>query len=80
MTTTESPATGTVPTSEELLRRVGELQPLLAKNSAQGEHDRRVVEDSIQALTEAGVFKIAQPKRYGGYQTSMRTCWTSPLR
>jgi len=73
MTTTESPATGTVPTSEELLRRVGELQPLLAKNSAQGEHDRRVVEDSIQALTEAGVFKVAQPKRYGGYQTSMRT-------
>jgi len=73
MTTTESPATGTVPTSEELLRRVGELQPILAKNSAQGEHDRRVVEDSMQALTEAGVFKIAQPKRYGGYQTSMRT-------
>ena len=55
------------------MARIRELQPLLAKNSAQGEKDRRVVEESIQALTEAGVFRIAQPARYGGYQTSMRT-------
>src|SRR4051812_19351596 len=61
------------PTSEELLSRIRELQPLLAKNSAQGEKDRRVVEESIQALTDAGIFKIAQPKRYGGYEASMRT-------
>lgn len=62
-----------IPDSEELVRRVRALHPLLKKNAAQGEQDRRVVEESIEALTEAGVFKIAQPKRYGGYQTSMRT-------
>ena len=33
----------------------------------------RVAQESIDALTAAGVFKIAQPRRYGGYETSMRT-------
>ncbi len=62
-----------IPTSEELVARIRALHPLLKKNAAQGEQDRRVVEESIEALTEAGAFKIAQPKRYGGYETSMRT-------
>jgi alkylation response protein AidB-like acyl-CoA dehydrogenase len=62
-----------VPSSEELVRRVRELQPLIAKNAAQGETERRVVEETITALTEAGLFKIATPRRYGGYETSMRT-------
>jgi alkylation response protein AidB-like acyl-CoA dehydrogenase len=76
MTAVETaPATATepVPTAAELVARVRELHPLLKKNAAQGEQDRRVVEESIQALTDAGVFKIAIPKRYGGYETSMRT-------
>lgn len=68
-----SPADTTVPSAAELVARVRELQPLLKKNAAQGEQDRRVVEESIQAMTDAGLFKIAVPKRYGGYETSMRT-------
>lgn len=63
----------TVPTAAELVDRIRELQPLLAGNAAQSEADRRVVEESITALTDAGAFKIAQPRRYGGYETSMRT-------
>lgn len=63
----------TVPTDAEIVDRVRELQPLLTKNAAQGEAERRVVEESITALTEAGIFKIAQSRRYGGYETSMRT-------
>lgn len=70
--TTEKPTSSAV-SPADLLDRIIALQPLLAANSAQGETDRRVVEESITALTEAGVFKIAQPKRYGGYETSMRT-------
>ncbi|HEY0938292.1 MAG TPA: acyl-CoA dehydrogenase family protein [Trebonia sp.] len=62
-----------VPDSEQLVARIRELQPLLAANSAQGEQDRRVVGESITALTKAGVFRVAQPRRYGGYETSMRT-------
>ncbi|MGV9864348.1 oxidoreductase [Rhodococcus koreensis] len=71
-TVTDAPHT-TVPSADEIVGRVRDLQPVLAKNSAQGEADRRVVEESITALTDAGAFKVAQPRRYGGYETSMRT-------
>jgi len=73
MTATEQDRAAAVPASEQLVARIRELQPLLAANSAQGEQDRRVVEESITALSAAGVFKVAQPRRYGGYETSMRT-------
>ena len=56
-----------------LIGRVDQLHPLLRQNAARGEQDRRVVEESIQALQAAGIFKLLQPKRYGGYETSMRT-------
>ena len=62
-----------IPSDADLVARVRELLPLLRENAARGEQDRRVAQESIDALTAAGVFKIAQPKRYGGYQTSMRT-------
>jgi len=67
------PSAGAPPTSAELVARVTQLHPLLRANAAQGEEDRRVAEDSMRALREAGILRIAQPKRYGGYQTSMRT-------
>jgi alkylation response protein AidB-like acyl-CoA dehydrogenase len=72
MSTTEAAATP-VPTSGELLARIRDLMPLIEKNAAQGEQDRRVVEESIKALTDAGAFKVGQPSRYGGYQSSVRT-------
>ncbi|AHH18570.1 putative acyl-CoA dehydrogenase [Nocardia nova SH22a] len=62
-----------VHSTAELVARARELAPLLKKNAAAGEQDRRVAEESIQALTDAGLFRIATPKRYGGYETSMRT-------
>jgi alkylation response protein AidB-like acyl-CoA dehydrogenase len=61
------------PTAGELVARARALRPLLAANASQGETDRRVVAESIGALTDAGLFKIAVPKRYGGYETSVRT-------
>ncbi|WP_103384531.1 acyl-CoA dehydrogenase family protein [Pseudonocardia dioxanivorans] len=62
-----------IPDAAELVNRARTLQPLLRRNAAAGETDRRVVEESIEALTAAGLFKVAVPKRYGGYETSMRT-------
>jgi alkylation response protein AidB-like acyl-CoA dehydrogenase len=73
MATAESSVDTATPDAAELVARVRELQPLLAKNAAVGEQDRKVAEESIQALTDAGIFRITIPKRYGGYQTSMRT-------
>jgi alkylation response protein AidB-like acyl-CoA dehydrogenase len=72
VTTMTARSVGT-PGSAELVNRVRELQPLIRQNAAQGEQDRRVMQESVDAIAAAGLFKIAQPRRYGGYETSMRT-------
>ena len=56
-----------------LVARAKALHPILFKNAMQTEKDRRVVEENIQALAEAGLFKTMVPKRYGGYEGSIRT-------
>ncbi|MFB7089198.1 acyl-CoA dehydrogenase family protein [Streptomyces sp. NPDC056296] len=63
----------TIPTDAELVARVHAIGDILRGNSAEGERNRRVVESSIAALTDAGLFKLAVPRRYGGYETSMKT-------
>lgn len=60
-------------TSAKLLARALELRPLLAANAAQGESDRRIPDESIKALTDAGLFGLATPRRYGGSESDMRT-------
>ncbi|MCO4251230.1 acyl-CoA dehydrogenase family protein [Pseudarthrobacter raffinosi] len=73
MTTSQIDATATIPDAAELVARVQKLTALLKKNAAEGENNRRVVQESIDALTDAGMFKVAVPKRYGGYAADMRT-------
>ena len=46
---------------------------MLRKNAAKTEEDRRVVEENIQAIAEAGLFKITVPRRYDGYEVDIRT-------
>jgi alkylation response protein AidB-like acyl-CoA dehydrogenase len=56
-----------------LVERARGLNALLTKNATQSEKDRRVVEENIQAMAEAGLFKAMVPKRYGGFEGSIRT-------
>lgn len=60
-------------TAADVLGRVRELAPLLQKNAAASEAERRVSEDTIAALKDAGVFRLAVPRRYGGLETDLRT-------
>lgn len=57
----------------ELLQRARELQPLLRKNAAQTDRDRRAAEENILAIEQAGLFRIMQPRRYGGFGAPVRT-------
>lgn len=57
----------------ELVGRARELVPVLARNAARTEQDRRVVEENITAIDGAGLYKIMKPKRFGGYETDFRT-------
>lgn len=69
MTTTHIPA----PTREELVARAEALQPLLREHAATIEAERRVTDEVIDALTEAGLFRLTVPRRFGGYESDVRT-------
>lgn len=60
------------PGLDELVGRARSLRPLLRKNSAAGDENRRVQDESIEALKDAGLFRLHQPKRYGGFESSAR--------
>lgn len=62
-----------VPTREELVGRAAGLAPALRKNVEWSEENRRLHEDSIEALAGAGIFKMRVPVRYGGYECDTRT-------
>ncbi len=65
--------TATEPTAEELIARAAALRPLLERNAPQGDADRRIPDESIDALAEAGLLKLTVPRRFGGYEVDIRT-------
>lgn len=52
----------------ELIERARSLIPQLRARSAQAEAEGRIPEESIAEITELGLFDIAKPRRYGGYE------------
>jgi alkylation response protein AidB-like acyl-CoA dehydrogenase len=60
------------PTAQELVARARELAPMLRKNAAAGEANRRVEEGTIEAVKQAGLMRVCTPKRYGGWEMSTR--------
>ncbi|MFE9627683.1 acyl-CoA dehydrogenase family protein [Streptomyces sp. NPDC006527] len=58
---------------EELIERARALQPLLRTHAQRGEAERAVPAEVVDALTEAGIFRMLTPKRFGGYETDLRT-------
>lgn len=62
-----------IPSRAELTHRVFELIPLLQKNAASSEKNRRIHPESILAMADAGIFRLRAPIRYGGYEMDART-------
>jgi alkylation response protein AidB-like acyl-CoA dehydrogenase len=63
----------TIPTRAELVHRAAETVPLLRSNAAWNEQHKRIHEENIEALADAGVFKMRIPVRYGGYESNAST-------
>ncbi|KXU82785.1 oxidoreductase [Paraburkholderia monticola] len=63
----------TSPDLKELVKRAKGLQPLLFKNAPESDRNRRASEENIEAIADAGLFKLMVPKRYGGYQGTIRS-------
>lgn len=72
MTKAASVHTVASPTVAELVDRARELGPLLRKNAAASEANRRIEEETIQAMKKAGLMRVCTPKRYGGWEMNTR--------
>src|SRR5437879_3918408 len=53
---------------EELLGRARQLVPVLRERAARCEEARRLLDDTVQDLHDAGLFRFVQPARVGGLE------------
>lgn len=56
--------------SQQVVSAVRELVPVLRERAQETEDARRVSEESIKGLRQAGFFRLLQPQRYGGLEAS----------
>ncbi len=56
-----------------IVERARALVPLLRGNALTTERERRVAPENIEAMAEAGIFRITTPRRFGGYESSLVT-------
>ena len=65
-----APAADGLLTREEAVRRARALAPTIAERARRAEQERRVPRESIDAIVAAGLGRILQPRRWGGYEVS----------
>lgn len=63
---------GMAPTHADLVERARAFTPDLLVRAEATEQARRVSDTTVQAFTDAGLFRILQPKTRGGYEFDMR--------
>ena len=59
--------------NQGLVQRAAALVPMLRSNALAAEAARRVPEASFETLSEAGIFRMMAPKRYGGDEADFQT-------
>ncbi|WP_157216898.1 acyl-CoA dehydrogenase family protein [Flavisphingomonas formosensis] len=64
----EDAAAVPIPSADELVERARAMVPVLKARSRQATKDRRIPDETIAEMQEAGFFRILQPKRWGGYE------------
>jgi 3-hydroxy-9,10-secoandrosta-1,3,5(10)-triene-9,17-dione monooxygenase len=53
--------------TQEVVERVEALLPMLRERAQEAEDLRRIPDESIKALQEAGFFRLLQPRQWGGH-------------
>ena len=54
--------------AETLVQRARDMIPYLKDRAIQTETERKVSEETVARMKEAGFFRVLQPKRWGGYE------------
>src|SRR5690625_7860409 len=58
--------------ADELIRRARAMIPVLAERAAAAEAARKVPVETVAEMEQAGLFRVLQPKRYGGFELPPR--------
>ena len=58
---------------QELVERIRELVPMVEAHAAQAERERKPVDAVMQAIEDTGAYKFFVPKRYGGFEFSLKS-------
>ncbi|MCX6462093.1 MAG: acyl-CoA dehydrogenase family protein [Pseudonocardiales bacterium] len=61
------------PTAEHLVRRVTDVLPVLRRHADWADEHRRLHDETVEALADAGVFRLRTPERFGGHAAPTRT-------
>ena len=56
-----------------LMDRAAAIRPILEANAVETDAGRRLADGNVQALLDTGLCRLMVPRRFGGYQTSIRT-------
>ena len=58
---------------DEIMSRVAAISPTLAKHARECDAARKLIEESMATMVAAGMFRIPQPSRVGGFELSLLT-------
>src|SRR5688572_750154 len=62
---------------QDVIANVRDLLPTLRERAQETEDRRALPAETVKALTEAGVFRLLQPTRFGGYEADPLTFLTA---
>jgi alkylation response protein AidB-like acyl-CoA dehydrogenase len=65
--------TAAVEAGEDLVARAATIVPLLRRNALQTERDRRIASENVEAMADAGIYRLTLPRSHGGYEASVAT-------
>ncbi len=64
------------PEAIELIDRARALAPRLAERAFQADREGRVTRETVAEIDAAGLFRVLQPRRWGGYELDPRVFYT----
>lgn len=64
------------PEAIELIARARALAPRLAERAFAADSEGRVSQETVAEIADAGLFRVLQPKRWGGYELDPRVFYT----
>jgi alkylation response protein AidB-like acyl-CoA dehydrogenase len=60
-------------TDADIVERATAIRPLVREHALRTEQERRVPSEVVAALTDAGIYRMNVPRRFGGYQSRLCT-------